>query len=166
MTDPVRRLFLDVDKSALGRSWRPRLDPAGEGRALAIVQRHGVSDILARVLAGRGVAIDDATAYLDPTLRALMPDPSTLQGLDEAVDRLARAIAGRRDGRDIRRLRRRRRLFCGAARGLSGRLRLPGSRQTATSASPGAAKPRVMELTENVVATSVSPTLAGRDITW
>lgn len=89
------RLFLDVARSALGRPWRPRLDPAGEQRALAIVQRHGLADILARVLAGRGVGIDAAPAYLDPTIRELMPDPSTLRDMDDAVDRLARAVEKR-----------------------------------------------------------------------
>src|SRR4029077_16605512 len=39
---------------------------------------------------------------------------------------------------------------------------VPGSRQTATPGSPSAAKPRVGVL-GNVVVTSVSPTLAGRD---
>jgi single-stranded-DNA-specific exonuclease len=92
VSDPNLRLFLDVEASALGRPWRPRLDVAGEQRALAIVQRHGVTDILARVLAGRGVGIDEASAYLDPTLRALMPDPSVLQDMDAAVERLARAV--------------------------------------------------------------------------
>ena len=92
MPDPNLRLFLDVETSALGRPWRPRLDVAGEQRALAMVQCHGLSDILARVLAGRGVGIDEASAYLDPTIRALMPDPSTLQDMDAAVERLARAI--------------------------------------------------------------------------
>lgn len=92
MPDPNLRLFLDVETSALGRPWRPRLDVAGEQRALAMVQRHGLSDILARVLAGRGVGIDEAAAYLDPTIRALMPDPSTLQDMDAAVERLARAV--------------------------------------------------------------------------
>ena len=95
MSDPNLRLFLDVERSALGRPWRPRLDIAGEQRALAIVQRHGVTDILARVLAGRGVGIDEAPAYLDPTLRALMPDPSVLQDMDAAVERLARAVTNR-----------------------------------------------------------------------
>lgn len=87
------RLFLDVERSALGRPWRPRLDLAGEQRALAMSQRYGLSDIVARVLAGRGVAIDAASAHLEPKLRDLMPDPSAMQDLDAAVDRLAAGIA-------------------------------------------------------------------------
>lgn len=87
------RLFLDVERSALGRPWRPRLNQAGEQRALAMSQRYGLSDIVARVLAGRGVAIDAASAHLEPKLRDLMPDPSAMQDLDAAVDRLAAGIA-------------------------------------------------------------------------
>jgi single-stranded-DNA-specific exonuclease len=93
--DQPPKLFLDVNQSILGRPWRPRLDVAGEARALAIAQRHGLGDLLARVLAGRGVGIDEALAYLDPTIRALMPDPSTMQGMDEAVERLVAAIERR-----------------------------------------------------------------------
>ncbi|MDE2364766.1 MAG: DHH family phosphoesterase, partial [Hyphomicrobiales bacterium] len=60
-----------------------------------MVQRHGLADLLARVLAGRGVGIDEALAHLDPTLRALMPDPLTIQSMDAAVERLAAAIERR-----------------------------------------------------------------------
>jgi single-stranded-DNA-specific exonuclease len=91
---PARdRFFLDVERSALGRPWRDRLDVEGQGRAQAIAQQHGLPDILARVLAGRGVAPAEARAYLDPTLRALMPDPSTLVDMEAAATRLADAVA-------------------------------------------------------------------------
>lgn len=84
--------FLGVERSLLGRRWRARLDAAGEAAALALTQAHGLDDLLARVLAGRGVGVEAALAYLDPTLRALMPDPSTLRDMDAAIERLARAI--------------------------------------------------------------------------
>ena len=48
--------FLDVETSALGQPWRPRLDAAGELHALAIAQIGGHDELIARVLAGRGVA--------------------------------------------------------------------------------------------------------------
>ncbi|MBV8851679.1 MAG: single-stranded-DNA-specific exonuclease RecJ [Methylobacteriaceae bacterium] len=89
------RLILGVAGSALGRPWRPRLDAAGDARALAIAQGHGHPDILARVLAGRGVTHETAVAHLDPTVRALMPEPFTLQGMEAAVARLVRAIEAR-----------------------------------------------------------------------
>jgi single-stranded-DNA-specific exonuclease len=86
------RAFLGVERSILGRPWRARLDAAGEAAALAMAQAHGLDDLLARLLAGRGVAVGEAARYLDPTLRELMPDPSTLTAMDEAVERLARAV--------------------------------------------------------------------------
>src|SRR5688572_5812957 len=85
------RLFLGVERSATGRAWRDRLDERGAARALAIAQRHDLPDLLARVLAGRGVEIEDAAGYLDPTVRSLMPDPSVLSGMDAAASRLADA---------------------------------------------------------------------------
>ena len=59
----------------------------------AIWQRTGIPEILARIMAARGVGLDAAEKYLEPTIRELMPDPSTLTEMDELADRLARAIA-------------------------------------------------------------------------
>ena len=44
------------------------------------------------VIAARGVALEDAEKYLEPTIRGLMPDPSTLTEMDALADRLAKAI--------------------------------------------------------------------------
>ena len=87
------RIFLNVEQSLQGRPWRDRLDLEALGRAQAIGQLWGHSDLLARVLAARGQGPDTVEAYLDPTIRSLMPDPSVLQGMDAAVERLARAVA-------------------------------------------------------------------------
>jgi single-stranded-DNA-specific exonuclease len=84
--------FLGISASARGNRWVERLDAAGSNRAMAIAQRHGLPELLARVLAGRGVGIEEATAHLDPTIRALMPDPSSLRDMDAAAQRLATAI--------------------------------------------------------------------------
>ncbi|MDQ0135218.1 single-stranded-DNA-specific exonuclease [Neorhizobium galegae] len=91
--DPVPRAFLGVERSAGDQRWVSRLDQAAQNRALAIAQIHGIPDLVARVLAGRGVALDDAPAFLDPTIRSLMPDPYTLTDCEKAVHRLADAIA-------------------------------------------------------------------------
>lgn len=87
------RPFLGVARSVTGKAWRARLDDAGEAVAMAIAQRHETSEILARVLAGRGVTTETAQAFLAPTIRAEMPDPSDLTDLDAAVARLADAVA-------------------------------------------------------------------------
>jgi single-stranded-DNA-specific exonuclease len=84
--------FLDVQSSALGRPWRARLDSAGELSALAIAQIGGQDELLARVLAGRGVKPQAVERYLDPTLRDLMPDPFCLRDMEAATDRLKRAV--------------------------------------------------------------------------
>ena len=90
-----RRAFLGVERSATGRVWRDRLDERGAARSLAIVQRHALPDLLARVLAGRGVEANDVPAFLDPTVKALMPDPSVLSGMDAAAVRIADAVERR-----------------------------------------------------------------------
>lgn len=93
--DPIQRAFLGVERSVSGQRWVSRLDQAGQNRALAISQVHGYSDLLGRVLAGRGVSLDDAATFLDPTLRALMPDPDTLTDCRKAAERLSLAISRR-----------------------------------------------------------------------
>lgn len=87
------RLFLGVERSVCGRAWRDRLDERASARALSIVQRHSVAELLARILAGRGVEPDDVEGFLDPTVRRLMPDPHSLTAMEPAALRLADAIA-------------------------------------------------------------------------
>src|ERR1700678_318387 len=64
----------------------------GAGRALAIAQRHDVPELLARILAGRNVAVDAVEAFLDPTIKSSMPDPDVLTAMPEAAARIADAI--------------------------------------------------------------------------
>jgi single-stranded-DNA-specific exonuclease len=93
--DPVMRAFLGVEQSATGQRWIARLDQAGENRALAMSQSHGLPDLISRVLAGRGVGFDEAPEFLDPTIRRLMPDPYLLNDCERAAERIADAIARR-----------------------------------------------------------------------
>ena len=90
--DPVPRAFLGVDRSVTGQRWVSRLDQAGQNRALAMSQLHGLPELVARVLAGRGVSVDDAPGFLDPTIRTLMPDPYRLTDCEAASERLVLAI--------------------------------------------------------------------------
>lgn len=84
--------FLGVEKSVCGKRWTDRLDPASARMAGAISQQTGLPEILARVVAGRGVVVEAAENFITPTIRALMPDPSTLAGMDALAARLAEAI--------------------------------------------------------------------------
>jgi single-stranded-DNA-specific exonuclease len=90
--DPVQRAFLGVERSVSGNRWVSRLDQAGQNRALAIAQTHGLPELIARVLAGRGVGQEEAMAFLDPTIRGLMPDPHLLTDCEKAAQRLLHAI--------------------------------------------------------------------------
>src|SRR3954468_18369740 len=83
--------FLGVSQSATGKLWRDRLDARGAARALAIAQRYQLPEMLARVLAGRGVEVDAVQEYLDPTIRKLMPDPYTGTQMEAAAKRIADA---------------------------------------------------------------------------
>ena len=66
----------------------------GEARTgLGIAQRLDLPEIVGRLLAARDVGIDRAADFLEPTLRALLPDPSTLLDMDVAAERIAAAVA-------------------------------------------------------------------------
>jgi len=87
--------FLGVRLSLTGKLWRDRLDARGAAQALAMVQRHQLPEMLARVLAGRGVDLDEVQDYLDPTIRKLMPDPFTVTQMEAAAKRIADAAVRR-----------------------------------------------------------------------
>ncbi|MBS0641287.1 MAG: single-stranded-DNA-specific exonuclease RecJ [Proteobacteria bacterium] len=81
---------LGVTSSLSGRRWEWR---TGEDRvAFGISQKLNVPEIVGRLLASRGVGVEAAANFLEPTLRALLPDPSTLADMDVAAERLAHAV--------------------------------------------------------------------------
>lgn len=87
-----RRLFFSVERSITGRAWQDRLDQRAAAGALTIAQRHGVPELLARIVAGRGITLDDVDTFLDPTVKRLMPDPDVVTDMSAAAARLAEAI--------------------------------------------------------------------------
>ena len=87
--------FLGVVRSAKGASWQEHLEAKRLKTALAISQQHDLPDLLGRMLAARGVGLDEVATFLDPTLKALMPDPAVLKDMETAARRLADAIAAR-----------------------------------------------------------------------
>ncbi|MBM3565837.1 MAG: single-stranded-DNA-specific exonuclease RecJ [Alphaproteobacteria bacterium] len=82
--------FLGIEDSLTGRRWRLR--EFDDRAALALAQRLGLPEVVGRVLAARGVGPDEAEDFLNPTLRALLPDPSVLKDMDTACARLAAAV--------------------------------------------------------------------------
>ena len=83
--------FLGVTRSLTGRAWRERPHDGAIARAHQL--RFGLSEPLARALAARGVDEAAAEAYLNPTLRALFPDPSCFSDMDRAAEVLVDAAA-------------------------------------------------------------------------
>lgn len=86
------RAFLDVKSSASGQRWIERLDNQTRNIAIAISQTLGVPELIGRVMAGRGVALEEAEAFLSPSIRDLMPDPNVLTDMKLAAERIANAI--------------------------------------------------------------------------
>jgi single-stranded-DNA-specific exonuclease len=81
---------LGVSTSVTGRRWLWRETDERHGMMLA--QRLDVPELLGRLLAARGIGAETAGDFLEPRLRALLPDPSTLRDMDAAAARLAAAV--------------------------------------------------------------------------
>jgi single-stranded-DNA-specific exonuclease len=89
------RPSLGVTNSILGHAWHERCDSSRAVIATAIAQTHGVPDVLARVLAGRGIGVQEVPGFLAPRLRDLMPDPHVMTDMEAAAARLADAVERR-----------------------------------------------------------------------
>ncbi|MGI4944891.1 MAG: hypothetical protein ACRYHQ_30760, partial [Janthinobacterium lividum] len=81
---------LNIESSLTGRRWLWR--QAEDRLGLGIAQRLALPELLGRLLAARGIGLDDAAHFMEPTLRVLLPDPSVLQDMDAAAARLAAAV--------------------------------------------------------------------------
>ncbi len=94
MADPAA--FLNVERSLTGRRWIARGQAADwqstERSGLALSQRLGLPEILGQVLAARGIDLEAADGFLNPTLRASLTDPYELKDMAKAAERLAAAI--------------------------------------------------------------------------
>ncbi|HEY8574679.1 single-stranded-DNA-specific exonuclease RecJ [Phenylobacterium sp.] len=82
--------YLGVTRSLSGRIWRERAADAD------LVRRHqlslGLAEPLARALASRGIGDGQGPDYLNPTLKALFPDPSCFTDMDKAAAILVDAL--------------------------------------------------------------------------
>lgn len=83
--------FLGVARSVTGRRW---IGPSIEEDRLAeqMAQASGLPPALCRILARRGVTAAEADAFLAPTLRDLLPDPSSLKDMARAAERILSAL--------------------------------------------------------------------------
>src|SRR3984957_11870795 len=79
-----------VARSFSGRRWQ--LDLGNETLARQLQQELMLSPVLAKLLASRGIGVGDAADYLHPTLKKLLPDPSSLAEMDVAIARVKQAL--------------------------------------------------------------------------
>lgn len=86
--------FLGVEASLTGRRWT---GPSAEAERLseAMAQQTGLPLPLARLLAARGVAPEEAGRFLDPQIRDLLPDPRGLRDMERAARRFLDAVRAR-----------------------------------------------------------------------
>ena len=82
--------FLGVERSLTNRRWRTR--EADVGAVEALRRRFQLPEIAARLLAARGIGLDEAQNFLEPTLKALFPDPSSFKDMDKAASLIEDAI--------------------------------------------------------------------------
>lgn len=84
--------FLGIEASASGKRWVARggADPRATDRTgMAISERFGVPEIVGRLIASRGIELDAVERFLEPTLKAELPDPSRFHDMDKAAGILA-----------------------------------------------------------------------------
>ena len=83
-------MLAPASHTASGLPWVLRA--ADERLPLAIAQQHGIPELLASIIAGRGVGLDAVPQFLNPSLRDFLPDPFHLLDMDKATARLTHAI--------------------------------------------------------------------------
>lgn len=77
--------------SAQGYKWE--LKESDERTILFLMQKLGIDEFLARIMVNRGVTeIEQAENFLNPTVKALMPNPMILKDIDKAIERIISAI--------------------------------------------------------------------------
>ena len=86
--------LLGVSSSLTGKLWRLRASPEAEVSRIAREQR--IDDVLARLIAARGIGADEAARFLAPRLKDYFPDPSSFADMDKAAALLWDALEAKR----------------------------------------------------------------------
>jgi len=87
--------LLGVDQSLTNKSWHLR--EADDAIVSRMARENRVSELIARILAVRGITPEEAAGFLEPRLRDSFPDPSSFQDMDLAAQRIWEAVeAGRK----------------------------------------------------------------------
>lgn len=84
--------LLDVNNSYSGNKWSLR---SKDEELISSIQKDSQIDyITARIIAGRKIDLADVQDFLNPSLRKLLPDPSSMQDMDKAAKIIFNAIKG------------------------------------------------------------------------
>ena len=84
------------DKSLGGNLWK--VSSVDERAAELMVQKCNLPYIVARILALRGIGADEVSAYLEPKIQNLMPNPSVLKDVEKAaleINNVQRQLEGK-----------------------------------------------------------------------
>lgn len=76
--------------SVLGKNWTSR--EIEEYFVVSAVARYGISEVLARILAGMNINIEDIELFLEPKVKHLLPDPFHLKDMDVACEIASSAV--------------------------------------------------------------------------
>ena len=80
----------DKNISIGGNLWQ--VASVDERYAELLAQRYVIPYIIAKIIALRGIEIDEVEKFLSPKINNLMPDPYVLKDMQKASDRIAQAI--------------------------------------------------------------------------
>lgn len=95
LASAVDTLF-GVEESLTGRYWQ--IEQPDELLVRQLALQLGGDDLMARLLAARGLQPGGVKAFLEPTLRETFPDPSSFSDMDKAVGLVLDALL---DGRNV-----------------------------------------------------------------
>ncbi|WP_170548176.1 single-stranded-DNA-specific exonuclease RecJ [Ruegeria atlantica] len=83
--------YLGVEQSLSGRRWvgpAPDVERAAE----MLIQQAGLPRAVCQVLARRGVSAMEASGFLEPKLKELLPDPRDMKDMEKAATRFLSAV--------------------------------------------------------------------------
>lgn len=81
---------LGVDRSVSGLVWE--FKNVDDRLVLALSQKYNLSDLVARSMVARGITLETADSFLNPTLKNNLPNPFSLKDMERAARRMAASI--------------------------------------------------------------------------
>ncbi len=85
---------MENNQSVLGLTWQQK--EFDERFALMLQQKFDLPNALAKIIATKNIALDDIENFLNPTIKATLPDPFGLLDMEAAVVHVINAIKGKK----------------------------------------------------------------------